>query len=113
VGWEDPLTLYITNDDHTGNIELGAGRKFSFGPKSTPGDGTVPIFSSASSRAFPNVRAAFAHGKNTVQHPNVCKTGLYNNTAGYEHQNAYNDPDGRTLYATLYSIVRLSSHVEI
>lgn len=113
VGWEDPQTLSITSDDYTGNIELGAGRKFTFGPKLTPGDGTVPVSSSASSRAFPNVRAAFAHGKNSMEHPNACRTGAYNRTAGYEHQNAYNDPDGRTLYATLYSIVRLSTHVEL
>jgi len=86
---------------------------FTFGPKLTPGDGIVPVSSSGSSRAFPNVKAASAHGKNSVGHPNVCETGAYNQTTGYEHQNAYNDPDGRTLYATLYSIVRLSAHVEI
>ncbi|MDI3373051.1 T6SS immunity protein Tli4 family protein [Pseudomonas sp. V104_6] len=108
VGWEDPQTLSITSDDYTGNIELGAGRKFTFGPKLPPGDGTVPVSSSASSRAFPNVRAAFAHGKNSREHPSACRTGAYNRTTGYEHQNAYNDPYRRTLYATLYSTVRFT-----
>ncbi|MFK0314569.1 esterase/lipase family protein [Pseudomonas sp. NPDC090233] len=113
IGWEDLETLSITSDDYTGRIELGAGRIFSFAPKESPGDGTVPVISSASSRASPNVKGAFAHGINTLKHPHACKAGLYNKTAGYEHQNAYNDPDGRTLYATLYSIVRISSHVKI
>ncbi|MFK0312659.1 alpha/beta hydrolase [Pseudomonas sp. NPDC090233] len=111
IGWEDLSTLSITSDNQTGNIELGAGRRFAFGPKTSPGDGTVPMISSASSRNFSNVKAAFAHGINSVNYPEACRAGAYNNTVGYEHQSAYNDKDGRTLYATLYSIVRISANV--
>lgn len=113
IGWGDLESFKITSDDHSGNIELDAGFKFSFAPKISPGDGTVPVVSSASSRDYHQVKAAFAHGKNSTLHPDVCKTGMYNNTPGYDHQSAYNDPDGRTLYATLYSIVRISKNVQI
>lgn len=113
IGWGDIESFNITSDDHSGNIELDAGFKFSFGPKISPGDGTVPVVSSASSRNFPQVKAAFAHGKNSTLHPNVCRVGAHNNSPGYDHQSAYNDPNGRTLYATLYGIVRISKNVQI
>ncbi|MFJ4056833.1 T6SS immunity protein Tli4 family protein [Pseudomonas sp. NPDC089743] len=99
-------------DDSTGNIELDSGYKFSFGPKYSPGDGTVPVCSAASSRAFPTTRAAFAHGDNSTLYPKVCRHGKFNNSSGYEHQNAYNDTKGRTLFTTPYSIVRISQHVK-
>ncbi|MDU8457796.1 lipase/acyltransferase domain-containing protein [Pseudomonas syringae group sp. J254-4] len=113
IGWGDINNLKITEDDFTGNIELGRGYRFKFGPKTSPGDGTVPVISAASSRSHPNVEAAFAHGKNSKNYPNVCKEGEYNNSPGYAHQNAYNDPKGRTQYATLYSLVKISKHVKI
>ncbi|NAS99996.1 hypothetical protein CU664_06830 [Pseudomonas syringae pv. actinidifoliorum] len=113
IGWGDIKDFKITEDDFTGNMELDRGYKFNFGPKTSPGDGTVPVISAASSRNFPNVEAAFAHGKNSKNHPNVCKEGAHNNSSGYAHQDAYNDPKGRTQYATLYSIVKISKHVEI
>ncbi|RMR23218.1 hypothetical protein ALP90_01379 [Pseudomonas amygdali pv. ulmi] len=113
IGWGDIHDFKITKDDRTGNIELDHGYKFAFGPKTSPGDGTVPIASAASSRSFTNVKAAFAHGKNSQNHPHVCKPGAHNNSSGYAHQDAYNDPDGRTQYATLYSAVRISKDVQI
>ncbi|MFJ4114786.1 esterase/lipase family protein [Pseudomonas sp. NPDC089758] len=113
IGWGDIKEFKITKDDSTGNIELDSGYKFSFGPKYSPGDGTVPVCSAASSRAFPTTRAAFAHGNNSTLYPKVCRHGKFNNSSGYEHQNAYNDTKGRTLFATLYSIVRISQHVKL
>ncbi|MFF5864584.1 esterase/lipase family protein [Pseudomonas sp. NPDC012596] len=113
IGWGDINNFKITKDDSTGNIELDAGYKFTFGPKYSPGDGTVPVCSSASSRDFESTRAAFAHGNNSTLNPNACKEGTFNNSSGYEHQNAYNDSKGRTLFATLYSIVRISQHVQL
>ena len=111
TGWGNIPNANITDDNSTGTITLDAGYKFSIGPKTSPGDGTVPMSSSASSRKHPNVKAAFAHGKSSHLFPDACKAGLYNNSPGYEHQNAYNDTEGRTLYATLYSIVRVSKDV--
>ncbi|WP_336333406.1 hypothetical protein [Pseudomonas putida] len=112
IGWGDINEFRITKDDSTGSIELDAGYKFTFGPKYSPGDGTVPVFSAANSRAFKSTRAAFAHGNNSTLNPEDCRQGTYNNSSGYEHQNAYNDTKGRTLFATLYSIVRVSQHVK-
>ncbi|WP_336333408.1 alpha/beta hydrolase [Pseudomonas putida] len=113
TGWGDIPNAKITDDDMTGNIVLDAGYKFGFGPKNSPGDGTVPMVSSASSRNHRNVQAAFAHGKNSSTFPDACKNGLYNDSHGYEHQSSYNDPEGRTLFATLYSIVRISTDVKV
>jgi len=113
IGWGDITEFRITKDDTTGNIELDAGYKFTLAPKYSPGDGTVPVCSSASSRDFTTTQAAFAHGNNSALNPEVCRQGDFNNSAGYEHQNAYNDSKGRTLFATLYSIVRISQHVEL
>ncbi|MCQ9473766.1 alpha/beta hydrolase [Pseudomonas alliivorans] len=113
IGWGDIKNFKITKDDMIGNIELDAGYKFKFGPKTSPGDGTVPVVSAASSRNYPNVKGAFAHGKNSTAYPNVCKEGSHNNSPGYAHQEAYNDQSGRTQYATLYSLIRISKDVQI
>ncbi|WP_122671645.1 alpha/beta hydrolase [Pseudomonas viridiflava] len=113
IGWGDINNFKITKDNMTGDIELDAGYKFKFGPKTSPGDGTVPVVSAASSRDYPNVKGAFAHGKNSAAYPKVCKEGSHNNSPGYAHQDAYNDKDGRTQYATLYSLIRISKHVQI
>lgn len=111
VGWGDIKQFKITKDDYTGNIVLDHGYRFTFEPKTSPGDGTVPVVSAASSRNSTNVKAAFAHGKNSKLHPNVCKKGIHNNSNGYLHQEAYNDT--RTHYATLYSIASISRDVQI
>ncbi|BDM22734.1 MULTISPECIES: triacylglycerol lipase [Pseudomonas] len=113
IGWGDINEFKITKDDSTGTVELDAGYKFTFAPKYSPGDGTVPLCSSASSRDFPTTRAAFAHGNNSTLNPTACRQGIYNNSTGYEHQSSYNDTKGRSLFATLYSIARVSQHVKL
>ena len=51
-----------------------------------------------------------ANAENAGKLINYCKEGKYNNSVGYKHQDAYTDEKGRTLYATLYSLVRLSEN---
>ena len=69
IGWGDINEFKITKNDSTGTIELDAGYKVTFAPKYSPGDGTVPLCSSASSRDFPTTRADFAHGNNSTLNP--------------------------------------------
>jgi hypothetical protein len=47
------------------------------------------------------VRGAFEHG-------NYGPPGRYNQLDGYEHASSYRDAGGRTLFATLYAIVKIA-----
>ncbi|MDB6141992.1 MAG: hypothetical protein JWP80_1036 [Pseudomonas sp.] len=105
------MTAKLTDDDLESNIELNGTHNMTFGPMSYPGDGTVPVFSSAAPRGESGVKGVFAHGENAGPFNNYCCEGLYNKESGYDHQGAYGDALGRTLYATLYSLVRLSGNV--
>jgi hypothetical protein len=109
----DLLNARLTGDDLKSNIELNNSHSLTFGPVSYPGDGTVPVFSAVAPRGCVGVKGAFAHGCNSGPFNTYCKEGAYNKTSGYAHQEAYADPDKRTLYATLYGLVRLSAHVPI
>ncbi|KMY01888.1 hypothetical protein V476_12345 [Pseudomonas syringae KCTC 12500] len=109
----DPETASLTSDNLDSELQLNGKYVLTVGEKYHPGDGTVPVYSGAAPRGKPGVKGAFAHGQNAENAGkliNYCKEGKYNNSVGYKHQNAYTDEKGRTLYATLYSLVRLSEN---
>lgn len=101
----------LTGDNLDAQVQLNGMYSLEIGPKFYPGDGTVPAFSSSAPRGKKEVKAAFAHGQNSDGLNQYCKTGPFNNSKGYGHQDAYTDKSGRTLFATLYSLVRLSSRI--
>ncbi|WP_235812487.1 hypothetical protein [Pseudomonas caricapapayae] len=83
------------------------------GEPNLPLSDRTPSIPDLEPRGKPGVKGAFAHGQNAENAGkliNYCKEGKYNNSVGYKHQNAYTDEKGRTLYATLYSLVRLSEN---
>lgn len=98
----------LTGDNLDAQVQLNGMYSLEIGPKYYPGDGTVPAFSSSAPRGKKEVKAAFAHGQNSDGMNQYCKIGQFNNSKGYGHQDAYTDKSGRTLFATLYSLVRLS-----
>jgi len=57
------------------------------------------------------VLGAFAHEQNSGLLNRYCKEGIFNNTVGYGHQDAYTDKAGSTQFATLYSLIRISSSI--
>lgn len=107
----DIKTANLSSDNLDAEITLNGLYTLSIGPGYYPGDGTVPAFSSTAPRGKPGVLGAFAHGQNGGLLNRYCKEGAFNNTVGYGHQNAYTDKAGRTQFATLYSLIRISSSI--
>jgi len=107
----DAKNAKLSDDNLDAQVVLNGLYTLEIGPGYYPGDGTVPAFSSSSPRGKPGVKGAFAHGQNSGMLNHYCKTGTFNDSAGYGHQDAYTDKAGRTQYATLYSLVRLSAQV--
>ncbi|WP_145193614.1 triacylglycerol lipase [Pseudomonas sp. URMO17WK12:I11] len=107
----DIKTANLSSDNLDAEITLNGLYTLSIGPGYYPGDGTVPAFSSSAPRGKRGVQGAFAHGQNGGLINHYCKVGAFNNTAGYGHQDAYTDKAGRTQFATLYSLVRISNSI--
>lgn len=101
----------LTSDNLDAHIQLNGKLQLIVGEKTHAGDGTVPVYSASAPKGKPGVLGAFAHGKNASLLNSYCKEGKFNNTTGYVHQGAYTDKAGRTLYSTLYSLVRLSEKI--
>ncbi|WP_336334041.1 alpha/beta hydrolase [Pseudomonas putida] len=108
----DAETATLTADNLDAEITLNGLYSLNIKEGYYPGDGTVPAFSSTAPRGKTGVKAAFAHGLNNGPLNSYCKPGQYNDKTGYKHQEAYTDKFGRTQFATLYSLIRLSSHIE-
>ncbi|WP_028687933.1 esterase/lipase family protein [Pseudomonas fulva] len=107
----DAMNAKLSGDNLEAQVELNGFYTLEIGPGYYPGDGTVPAFSSSSPRGKPGVKGAFAHGQNSGALNQYCKTGIFNQSTGYGHQDAYTDKAGRTRFATLYSLVRLSAQI--
>ncbi|MEE4745119.1 alpha/beta hydrolase [Pseudomonas alliivorans] len=107
----DPRSANLTGDNLDSKLRLNDRYTLTVGDTYHPGDGTVPVYSGSAPRGVSGVKGAFAHGMNSGKFNRYCKEGKYNNTVGYKHQDAYTDKDGRTLYATLYSLIRLSQKI--
>ena len=93
-GSESPI---VEKDLHNGAIQFADGRKLEIAPPDTPGDGTVPE-SSGAAPGQAGALASFVHGQGHA--------GSHNDEFGYDHQDSYNDK--RTVFATLYSIVKIA-----
>lgn len=106
----DLKSATLTSDNLDSELQLNGKYFLTVGDKYHPGDSTVPVYSGAAPRGMFGVKGAFAHGQNSGKLIQYCKEGKYNNTTGYRHQYAYADEKGRTLYATLYSLIRLSEN---
>lgn len=105
----DIINAQLTSDNLDACISLNGLYEFEVSEPAHAGDGTVPVYSSASPRGKIGVLGAFAHGQNNGILNHHCRIGKYNCTVGYKHQNAYNDKDGRSTFATLYGLIRLSA----
>jgi len=104
----DAESAKLTGDNLDAEITLNGLYSLKISDGFYPGDGTVPAFSSTAPRGKKGVKAVFAHGQNGGKLNQYCKPGEHNNATGYKHQDAYTDKFGRTQFATLYSLIRLS-----
>lgn len=106
VSWEgrgldglEAVGVVIASDDGNGTLKTTSGIKLTIGEPDCPGDGTVPVYSGeAPGKA--GIAMSFAHGQG---HP-----GKSNEHFGYDHQGSYGDEHGRSLYATMYAIVKIA-----
>lgn len=110
VTWEgdgvallDPDRILIVADDGNGELKTASGIKLSIGEQDCPGDGTVPLYSGeAPGKA--GIALSFAHGHGN---PGKC-----NEHFSYDHQGSYGDKHDRTLYATMYAIIKIAQQAQ-
>lgn len=100
VGALDVKQIKITRDDGNGRLRTSGGIELTLSEPDCPGDGTVPIFSGAAPAKTADVALCFAHG-----HGNP---GQQNAHFGYDHQNSYVEEHRRSLYATMYAIIKFA-----
>ena len=110
VAWEgagiaslDPEKLLIAKDDGNGELKTDAGIKLTIGNPDCPGDGTVPVYSGeAPGKA--GIVLSFAHGHGN---PGQC-----NEHFSYDHQGSYGDKHERSLYASMYAIIKIAQQAQ-
>lgn len=110
VAWEgegvaslDPRKILLADDDGNGELKTTTGIKLSIGKPDCPGDGTVPLYSGeAPGKA--GIALSFAHG-----HGNPGKCNEY---FSYDHQGSYGDKHDRSLYATMYAIIKIAQQAQ-
>ncbi|AWV03409.1 hypothetical protein DM992_29585 [Burkholderia sp. JP2-270] len=106
VSWEggglgdfDSAKVGIANDDGNGKLVTTTGVKLTISEPDCRGDGTVPVYS-GEAPAKAGIAMSFAHGQGN---PGQC-----NENFGYDHQGSYGDENGRSLYATMYAIIKIA-----
>nr|WP_057924165.1 hypothetical protein [Burkholderia ambifaria] len=106
VSWEGPglesfdvIGGAITSDDGNGTLVTISGIKLTIGEPDCPGDGTVPVYS-GEAPGKTGIAMSFAHGHGN---PGRCNAHF-----GYDHQGSYGDEHGRSLYATMYAIIKIA-----
>lgn len=114
VAWEgvgiaglDPYTIKVNGDDANGSLTLNSGQTLRIAPPDCPGDGTVPVYSGeapAKAGIDKGVVMSFAHGQG--------KPGPCNAHFGYDHQESYGDTPQRSLFATMYAIVKIAQQAQ-
>lgn len=114
VAWEgigiaglDPYAIKVSGDDANGTLTLSTGQSLRIAPPDCPGDGTVPVFSGeapAKAGIDKGVVMTFAHGQG--------KPGPRNAHFGYDHQESYGDEQQRSLFATMYAIVKIAQQAQ-
>lgn len=91
--------IKISGDDGNGILSLSNGARITIAKPDCPGDGTVPILSGEAS-AKAGIAMSFSHGQQSH--------GKHNSAFGYDHQGSYGDKEGRSLYATMFAIVKIA-----
>lgn len=106
IAWEgrdlnaiDPMQITIVGDDGNGTLKTASGTKLTLSAPDCPGDGTVP-FHSGAAPGKAGVALSFAHGHGSP--------GRHNQHFGYDHQESYGDEHQRSLYATMYAVVKIA-----
>lgn len=110
VAWEgigagnlDPEKVVIAKDDENGELKTSSGIKLTISKKDCPGDGTVPVYSGeAPGKA--GIALSFVHGQS--------KPGKCNENFGYDHQGSYGDEPKRSLYASMYAIIKIAQKAQ-
>jgi hypothetical protein len=107
VAWEgkgasslDIEQVTVANDDGKGTLKLAGNVKLTVSKPDCPGDGTVPRYSGAAPGGKPGVQMIFAHGQDNP--------GKHNEKFCYDHQNSYADEHKRSLYASMYGIIKVA-----
>lgn len=89
----------VVSDDGNGALRTSWGLNLTIGAPDCPGDGTVPYYSGAApGRA--GIEMSFAHGQGN--------SGQHNMDFCYDHQGSYSDASQRSLYATMFAIVKIA-----
>ncbi|PCE33767.1 lipase family alpha/beta hydrolase [Burkholderia ubonensis] len=106
VSWEgraldslDVAGTGIASDKGDGTLVTSSGIKLTISQPDCPGDGTVPVYSGAAPGKA-GIAMSFVHGQGNP--------GQRNEHFGYDHQGSYGDEHGRSLYATMYAIVKIA-----
>lgn len=95
----DPKTVVLAEDDGNGELKTTTGIKLTISEPDCPGDGTVPLYSGeAPGKA--GIAMSFAHGHGN---PGKC-----NEHFSYDHQGSYGDKYARSLYASMYAIIKIA-----
>lgn len=110
VAWEgegvaslDPKRIIIADDDGNGELKTTTGIKLTISEPDCPGDGTVPLYSGeAPGKA--GITLSFAHGHGN---PGKC-----NEHFSYDHQGSYGDKHKRSLYASMYAIIKIAQQAQ-
>ncbi|WP_433704120.1 esterase/lipase family protein [Paraburkholderia sacchari] len=110
IAWEgtgngslDPSRIELSQDDGKGTLTTTSGVNLTLSAPDCPGDGTVPCYSGAAPGKA-GVTGCFAHGQGN---PGEC-----NEHFGYDHQGSYGDKYQRSLYATMYAIVKIAQQAQ-
>lgn len=106
IAWEgtgidglEPSQIALSKDDGKGALITTSGLKLTLSVPDCAGDGTVPCYSGAAP-GNAGIAGSFVHGQGN---PGEC-----NEHFGYDHQGSYGDKYRRSLYATMYAIVKIA-----
>lgn len=106
VSWEsneildlDTVAMTVLQDDGKGTLRTSKGTVLKIADPACPGDGTVPLYSGeAPGKA--GIAMSFAHGQGSP--------GQSNEYFCYDHQGSYGDTHRRSLFATMYAVVKIA-----
>jgi hypothetical protein len=95
--------IFIASDDGNGKVRTSSGLSLTIGEPDCPGDGTVPEPSGAAPGKA-GIALSFVHGQGS--------TGGQNTSFCYDHQGSYGDKHRRSLYATMFAIVKIAQNAQ-
>lgn len=106
VSWEsnetfdlDLAATTVVRDDGEGTLRTNKGSVLKIADPDCPGDGTVPLWS-AEAPGKAGIAMSFAHGQSSP--------GQSNKYFGYDHQGSYGDGHRRSLFATMYAVIKIA-----